>query len=68
MDNLYGEELVDKLDFRECSNNLEQKFNLLTDPVVELFSGAPNRGHVPISTTMKINCSGTQKNSQAEDR
>ena len=34
--------------------------NLLTDPVVELFSGAPNRGHVPISTTMKINCSGTQ--------
>ena len=34
--------------------------NLLTDPVVELFSGAPNRGHVPTSTTMKINCPATQ--------
>ena len=85
IDNQYGEELADKLDFQEysiissedptflssngnsnidlliCSNNIEPKFsNLLTDPVVELFSGAPNRGHVPISTTMKINCSGTQ--------
>ena len=85
IDNQYGEELADKLDFREysiissedptllssnvssnidfliCFNKLEPMFsNLLTDPVVELFSGAPNRGNVPISTTMKINCSGTQ--------
>ena len=85
IDNQYGEELVDKLDFREysiissedppflpsngnsnidfliCFNNLEPVFsNLVTDPVFELFSGAPNRGHVPISTTKKINCSGTQ--------
>ena len=85
INNQYGEELADKLDFQEysiissedptflssngnsnidlliCSNNIEPKFsNLLTDPVVELFSRPPNRGHVPISTTMKINCYGTQ--------
>ena len=85
IDNQYGGESADKLDFREysiissedptflssngnsnidfliCSNNSEPMFsNLLTDPVVELFSGAPNRGHVPICTSMKINCSGTQ--------
>ena len=49
------------IDFVICSNNLEPLFsNLLTDPVVELFSGAPKRGHIPISTTMKITYSGTQ--------
>lgn len=84
VDNSYGKELADKLNFQDytiissddptflasngnsnidfliCSNNLEPMFgNLSTDPVVELFSGAPTRGHVPITTTMKINCSGT---------
>ena len=49
------------IDFLIRSNNLEPLFSiLLTDPVVELLSGAPNSGHVPISTSMKITSSGTQ--------
>ena len=43
------------IDFVITSNNLENLFSdVVTDADVELYSGAPNRGHIPILTTAKI--------------
>jgi len=46
------------IDFMIVSNSVEDLLSdLVTDSGVELFSGAPIRGHLPIETTLRIDCS-----------
>lgn len=50
------------IDFLIVSNPIEHLCsNITTDPGVELFSGAPIRGHVPIMTKLNIKLSGQPK-------
>ena len=45
-----------KIDLMLCSDNLLQMIcEQVTDPEVELFTGAPIRGHIPVWTMMKLN-------------
>ena len=47
------------IDFLITSNSIEHQFNeLYTNPDVELFSGAPIRGHVPILTSFRVGSTG----------
>lgn len=47
------------IDFLIVSNHIEHLFcNITTDPEVELYSGAPIRGHLPIMTKLDIQNSG----------